>query len=134
MAEQRRGLLRLAVLQELRASYGIKVKSGACLAVAKQPAAAAEVGDGTWRRSREGLVGAARCRLGPLPRSPADRGLRGGWRLLSPAVAVPAVNALAVPAGTRASEGLLRAPGPCSSSAGSPVSLTLALLAVKVKA
>ncbi|XP_052551431.1 rho GTPase-activating protein 11A isoform X3 [Tympanuchus pallidicinctus] len=42
MAEQRRGLLRLAVLQELRASYGIKVKSGASLAAAKQPAAAAE--------------------------------------------------------------------------------------------
>uniref|UniRef100_A0A8C3LGA8 Rho-GAP domain-containing protein n=1 Tax=Chrysolophus pictus TaxID=9089 RepID=A0A8C3LGA8_CHRPC len=41
MAEQRRGLLRLAVLQELRVSYGIKVKSGACLAAAKQPAAAA---------------------------------------------------------------------------------------------
>ncbi|XP_021257314.1 rho GTPase-activating protein 11A isoform X2 [Numida meleagris] len=41
MAEQRRGLLRLAVLQELRVSYGIKVKSGACLAAAKQHAAAA---------------------------------------------------------------------------------------------
>ncbi|NXJ05886.1 RHGBA protein, partial [Odontophorus gujanensis] len=41
MAEQRRGLLRIAVLQELRGSYGIKVKSGACLTAAKQPAAAA---------------------------------------------------------------------------------------------
>ncbi|XP_065610097.1 rho GTPase-activating protein 11A isoform X2 [Cyrtonyx montezumae] len=41
MAEQRRGLLRLAVLQELRGSYGIKVKSGACLTAAKQPTAAA---------------------------------------------------------------------------------------------
>lgn len=40
MAEQRRRLVRLAVLEELRASYGIKVKSGTCLAVAK---AAAEV-------------------------------------------------------------------------------------------
>ncbi|OXB83890.1 UNVERIFIED_CONTAM: hypothetical protein H355_009374 [Colinus virginianus] len=41
MAEQRRGLLRIAVLQELRGSYGIKVKSGACVTAAKQPAAAA---------------------------------------------------------------------------------------------
>ncbi|NWX99208.1 RHGBA protein, partial [Nothoprocta ornata] len=41
MAEQRRSLLRLAVLQELRAAYGIKVKSGSCRAAAK-PAAAAE--------------------------------------------------------------------------------------------
>ncbi|XP_072193646.1 rho GTPase-activating protein 11A isoform X2 [Excalfactoria chinensis] len=38
MAEQRRDLLRLAVLQELRVSYGIKVKSAVCLAAAKQPA------------------------------------------------------------------------------------------------
>ncbi|NXX54165.1 RHGBA protein, partial [Scopus umbretta] len=37
MAEQRRRLVRLAVLEELRASYGIKVKSGSCLAAAKQP-------------------------------------------------------------------------------------------------
>ncbi|NXL02908.1 RHGBA protein, partial [Mesembrinibis cayennensis] len=44
MAEQRRRLVRLAVLEELRASYGIKVKSGSCLAAAaaKQPGAAAE--------------------------------------------------------------------------------------------
>ncbi|NXC50286.1 RHGBA protein, partial [Penelope pileata] len=44
MAEQRRGLVRLAVLQELRASYGIKVKGGSCLAVAKQPPAPAAQG------------------------------------------------------------------------------------------
>ncbi|NWT86585.1 RHGBA protein, partial [Lanius ludovicianus] len=44
MAEQRRRLVRLAVLEELRASYGIKVKSGSCLAVAKAPAAAAAEG------------------------------------------------------------------------------------------
>ncbi|NXE24311.1 RHGBA protein, partial [Ardeotis kori] len=43
MAEQRRRLVRLAVLEELRASYGIKVKSGSCLA-GKQPAAAAAEG------------------------------------------------------------------------------------------
>ncbi|XP_062432771.1 rho GTPase-activating protein 11A [Rhea pennata] len=45
MAEQRRSLVRLAVLQELRAAYGIKVKSGSCRGAAgKQPgAAAAEV-------------------------------------------------------------------------------------------
>ncbi|NXE06975.1 RHGBA protein, partial [Lophotis ruficrista] len=43
MAEQRRKLLRLAVLEELRASYGIKVKSGSCLAD-KQPGAAAAEG------------------------------------------------------------------------------------------
>ncbi|NXD05746.1 RHGBA protein, partial [Nothocercus nigrocapillus] len=41
MAEQRRSLVRLAVLQELRAAYGIKVKSGSCRGAAK-PAAAAE--------------------------------------------------------------------------------------------
>ncbi|XP_058276874.1 rho GTPase-activating protein 11A isoform X2 [Hirundo rustica] len=40
MAEQRRRLVRLAVLEELRASYGIKVKSGSCLAAAKAPGAA----------------------------------------------------------------------------------------------
>ncbi|NWR33328.1 RHGBA protein, partial [Tachuris rubrigastra] len=40
MAEQRRRLVRLAVLEELRASYGIKVKSGSCLAAAKEPGAA----------------------------------------------------------------------------------------------
>nr|XP_030130412.3 rho GTPase-activating protein 11A isoform X6 [Taeniopygia guttata] len=40
MAEQRRRLVRLAVLEELRAAYGIKVKSGSCLAVAKTPGAA----------------------------------------------------------------------------------------------
>lgn len=43
MAEHRQRLVRLAVLEELRASYGIKVKSGSCLAVAKAPGAAAEV-------------------------------------------------------------------------------------------
>lgn len=44
MAEQRRRLVRLAVLEELRASYGIKVKSGSCLEAAKQAGAvAAEV-------------------------------------------------------------------------------------------
>ncbi|XP_058719242.1 rho GTPase-activating protein 11A isoform X2 [Poecile atricapillus] len=41
MAEQRRRLIRLAVLEELRASYGIKVKSGSCLTAAKAPGAAA---------------------------------------------------------------------------------------------
>ncbi|CAN0097548.1 unnamed protein product [Bubo scandiacus] len=44
MAEQRRRLVQLAVLEELRASYGIKVKSGSCLAAAKQPRAAAAEG------------------------------------------------------------------------------------------
>ncbi|NXH74664.1 RHGBA protein, partial [Hydrobates tethys] len=44
MAEQGRRLVRLAVLEELRASYGIKVKSGSCLAAAKQPGAAAAEG------------------------------------------------------------------------------------------
>ncbi|XP_074886487.1 rho GTPase-activating protein 11A isoform X3 [Buteo buteo] len=44
MAEQRRRLVRLAVLEELRASYGIKVKSGGCLAAAKQPGTAAAEG------------------------------------------------------------------------------------------
>lgn len=46
--------MRLAVLEELRASYGIKVKSGSFLVAAKQPgAAAAEVrGAVTLRRSR----------------------------------------------------------------------------------
>ncbi|KAM6205103.1 rho GTPase-activating protein 11A isoform 2-T2 [Sarcoramphus papa] len=44
MAEQRRRLVRLAVLEELRASYGIKVKSGSCLAATKQPGAPAAEG------------------------------------------------------------------------------------------
>ncbi|NXL32205.1 RHGBA protein, partial [Glaucidium brasilianum] len=44
MAEQRRRVVRLAVLEELRASYGIKVKSGSCLAAAKQPKATAVEG------------------------------------------------------------------------------------------
>ncbi|KAM9380936.1 rho GTPase-activating protein 11A [Phaethornis superciliosus] len=44
MAEQRRKLVRLAVLEELRASYGIKVKSGSCLGAAKQAGAAAAEG------------------------------------------------------------------------------------------
>ncbi|NXJ76001.1 RHGBA protein, partial [Trogon melanurus] len=42
-AEQRRRLVRLAVLEELRASYGIKVKSGSCPAAAKHPAAEGKV-------------------------------------------------------------------------------------------
>uniref|UniRef100_A0A7M4FNE0 Rho GTPase activating protein 11A n=1 Tax=Crocodylus porosus TaxID=8502 RepID=A0A7M4FNE0_CROPO len=45
MAEQRRGLVRLAVLQELRAAHGIKVKSGSCRAAAagkQHPTAAGE--------------------------------------------------------------------------------------------
>ncbi|NXC24697.1 RHGBA protein, partial [Campylorhamphus procurvoides] len=41
MAEQRRRLVRLAVLEELRASYGIRVKGGSCLAAAKTPTTAA---------------------------------------------------------------------------------------------
>lgn len=128
MAEQRRGLLRLAVLQELRVSYGIKVKSGACLAAAKQPAAAAaaEVRDVTWRRSREGLAVAARCHLGLLPaRQARSRGQRGAEGRLAAVVAVPA--------GACASEALLRAAGLFSSTAGSIASFTLASLAVKVK-
>ncbi|XP_074959315.1 rho GTPase-activating protein 11A isoform X3 [Phalacrocorax aristotelis] len=45
MAEQRRRLVRLAVREELRASYGIKVKSGNCpAAAAKQSGAAAAEG------------------------------------------------------------------------------------------
>ncbi|KAM9289806.1 rho GTPase-activating protein 11A [Cariama cristata] len=44
MAEQERRLVRLAVLEELRASYGIKVKSGSCLPAAKQPGAAVTEG------------------------------------------------------------------------------------------
>ncbi|NXG23866.1 RHGBA protein, partial [Grallaria varia] len=44
MAGQRRRLVRLAVLDELRASYGIKVKSGSCLAAAKAPTATAAEG------------------------------------------------------------------------------------------
>ncbi|NWY60367.1 RHGBA protein, partial [Chionis minor] len=44
MAEHRRRLVRLAVLEELRASYGIKVKSGICLAATKQPGVAAVEG------------------------------------------------------------------------------------------
>ncbi|NXG03142.1 RHGBA protein, partial [Sakesphorus luctuosus] len=44
MAEQRRRLVRLAVLEELRASYGIKVKGGSCLAAAKAPTATAAEG------------------------------------------------------------------------------------------
>ncbi|XP_032546435.1 rho GTPase-activating protein 11A-like isoform X2 [Chiroxiphia lanceolata] len=46
MAEQRRRLVRLAVLEELRVSYGIKVKSGSCLAAAKEPGAAATAAEG----------------------------------------------------------------------------------------
>lgn len=67
MAEQKRRLVRLAVLEELRASYGIKVKSGSCLtAAAKQPgAAAAEVRRAvTLRRSRRAPDGRARPRRG----------------------------------------------------------------------
>ncbi|KAM9554506.1 rho GTPase-activating protein 11A isoform 2-T2 [Guaruba guarouba] len=44
MAEQRRRLVRLAVLEDLRTSYGIKVKSGSCLEAAVQPSAAAAEG------------------------------------------------------------------------------------------
>ncbi|NXX46501.1 RHGBA protein, partial [Tricholaema leucomelas] len=44
MAEQRRKLVRLAVLEELRASYGIKVKSGSCLGTTKKLAATATEG------------------------------------------------------------------------------------------
>lgn len=45
MAERRRGVQRLAVLQELRASYGIKVKGGSCPPAARtHGATAAEVG------------------------------------------------------------------------------------------
>ncbi|XP_061223688.1 rho GTPase-activating protein 11A isoform X2 [Neopsephotus bourkii] len=44
MAEQRRRLVRLAVLEDLRASYGIKVKSGSCLEAAVQPRAASAEG------------------------------------------------------------------------------------------
>ncbi|NXU57191.1 RHGBA protein, partial [Turnix velox] len=45
MAEQRRRLVQLAVLEELRASYGIKMKSGSCLAAAaQQPGAATAEG------------------------------------------------------------------------------------------
>ncbi|XP_025949732.2 rho GTPase-activating protein 11A isoform X2 [Dromaius novaehollandiae] len=43
MAEQRRSLVRLAVLQELRAAYGIKVKSGSCRGAAGKQSAAAAV-------------------------------------------------------------------------------------------
>ncbi|XP_057276111.1 rho GTPase-activating protein 11A isoform X3 [Pezoporus wallicus] len=44
MAEHRRRVVRLAVLEDLRASYGIKVKSGSCLEAAVQPRAAAAEG------------------------------------------------------------------------------------------
>ncbi|NWS44829.1 RHGBA protein, partial [Probosciger aterrimus] len=44
MAEQRRRLVRLAVLEDLRTSYGIKVKSGSCLEAVVQPRAAAAEG------------------------------------------------------------------------------------------
>ncbi|XP_030905001.1 rho GTPase-activating protein 11A isoform X4 [Melopsittacus undulatus] len=44
MAEQRRRLVRLAVLEDLRTSYGIKVKSGSCLEAAVQPRGAAAEG------------------------------------------------------------------------------------------
>ncbi|XP_027498153.1 rho GTPase-activating protein 11A isoform X2 [Corapipo altera] len=46
MAEQRRRLVRLAVLEELRVSYGIKVKGGSCLAAAKEPGAATAAAEG----------------------------------------------------------------------------------------
>lgn len=49
MAERRRGVQRLAVLQELRASYGIKVKGGSCPPAARtHGATAAEVGGWRW--------------------------------------------------------------------------------------
>ncbi|XP_065542697.1 rho GTPase-activating protein 11A isoform X2 [Lathamus discolor] len=44
MAEQRRRLVRLAVLEDLRTSYGIKVKCASCLEAAAQPRAAAAEG------------------------------------------------------------------------------------------
>ncbi|NXO02179.1 RHGBA protein, partial [Rhinopomastus cyanomelas] len=44
MAEQRRRLVRLAVLEELRSSYRIKVKSETCLAVDKHPGSTAPEG------------------------------------------------------------------------------------------
>lgn len=85
MAEQRRRLVRLAVLEELRASYGIKVKSGSCLAAAaaKQPgAAAAEVRRAvTLRCSRRAPDGRARPRRGagrlPLRQQGSPR--PGSW-------------------------------------------------------
>ncbi|XP_019374505.1 PREDICTED: rho GTPase-activating protein 11A isoform X1 [Gavialis gangeticus] len=46
MAEQRRGLVRLAVLQELRAAHGIKVKSGSCRAAAAGKQHPTAVGEG----------------------------------------------------------------------------------------
>lgn len=80
MAEQRRRLVRLAVLEELRASYGIKVKSGGCLAAAKQPgAAAAEVRGRAVTLRPSG-------RAPPLLSSPGRAGpRRGGAGPLSPA-------------------------------------------------
>ncbi|XP_047914714.2 rho GTPase-activating protein 11A isoform X2 [Anser cygnoides] len=44
MAERRRGVRRLAVLQELRASYGIKVKGGGCPPAAKTHGATPQEG------------------------------------------------------------------------------------------
>nr|XP_038035667.1 rho GTPase-activating protein 11A isoform X2 [Anas platyrhynchos] len=44
MAERRRGVQRLAVLQELRASYGIKVKGGSCPPAARTHGATAAEG------------------------------------------------------------------------------------------
>ncbi|NXH16457.1 RHGBA protein, partial [Bucco capensis] len=44
MAEQRRRLVRLAVLEELRNSYGIKVKTRSCIAAAKPPGSTAAEG------------------------------------------------------------------------------------------
>lgn len=90
--------MRLAVLEELRASYGIKVKSGGCLAAAKQPgaAAAAEVrgravtlrpsgrappllpGPG-WAPPRGSAAAAAAAGAGPLsPARPGGHPVRHG--------------------------------------------------------
>lgn len=76
MAEHRQRLVRLAVLEELRASYGIKVKSGSCLAVAKAPGAAAEV-SGAGGAQRAPLPGPGRTRgalTGPVAAGSAGPG------------------------------------------------------------
>lgn len=76
MAERRRGVQRLAVLQELRASYGIKVKGGSCPPAARtHGATAAEVGG--WRWWPEG--GASRAPAAISGR-PSPRGGRGRSR------------------------------------------------------
>lgn len=86
MAERRRGVQRLAVLQELRASYGIKVKGGSCPPAARtHGATAAEVGG--WRWWPEGGASRAPAAISGWPST------RGGWARvfssLSWAVAAP---------------------------------------------